>query len=632
MTRVVAGVFGRGAESAGPEVRRSLEDATGGLATESLALAWTGRSPVPGVRTVLVAGRVLNLRALAGELGGPPDNAEEIVALAYDRWGETMPSLLRGGFVVVVWDAATSSGLLAVDQLGVGGLFVHESAGRLSFATEVRHLLGLFLSRPALDQGSVVQWLADGYLARGATLYEGVRRLEGGHLVRLEAGRARTECYWTPRQTPPVRVDRSEAAAELGSALTRSVRARVAEDGPTGVQVSGGLDSSVVAAVASRLDPPVQDLRAYSLVHPEHPEIDESQPIEQVTSFLGLGSERVPMRGASALQVALEYQLAWQLPATSPMLAFTLPLLRRAAHDGVAVLLDGEGGDELLGCSAYLLADRLRRGDVRGAVSLARRIPGVGRDPTPGLLWTIVRRYGVKGAVPHASHRTMRKAFGARRYAPRWLTPQAATRYLALHDEWGWKKHAGPRWWSYLADLLTAGRERLGFYDVLRHRASLAGLESAHPLLEDLDLVELVLRLPPELAFDAELTRPLAREAVAGLLPDEVRLRPDKVDFSRLLIDALNGPDRALATRLLGAKDAELWAYAEPEKVGELLQRPLERRGTEWARLVARLATTEIWLRAQADASFPERLQEEYGTSLTDDGRAPRAGGHAVTS
>lgn len=633
MTRAIAGVFGRGAEPAGPEVRRSLgAEASGGLTGKAMALAWTGRSPAPGTRTVLVAGRVLNLSALAAELGGAGDDAEQIVSLAFDRWDEAMPTMLRGGFVVVVWDAAAGSGLLAVDQLGAGGLFLHESAGRLSFATDVRYLVRLLPSRPAPAYGSVVQRIADGYLARGATLYEGVRRLEGGHLVRLENGYARTACYWAPHEAPPIRISRSDAAAELASTLTRSVRARVAESGPTGVQVSGGLDSSVVAAIVSRLDPPVQDLRAYSLAHPDHPEIDESARIEQVTSFLGLRSERLPMSGASALTVALEFQLEWLLPATSPMLAFNLPLLRRAAHDGVGVLLDGEGGDELLGCSAYLLADRLRHGDVRGTISLARRIPGVGRDPALGLLWTVVRRYGLRGAAPHPLHRAMRRVLGANRYAPRWLRPPAAQRYLELHDEWAWKKRAGPRWWCYLADLLTAGRERLGFYDLLRHRASLAGLESAHPLLEDLDLVELILSLPPELAFDPELTRPLARDAVAGLLPDEIRLRPDKVDFSRLLIDALNGPDRALATRLLGAKDAELWAYAEPEKVGELLETPLTRRGTRWAQVVARLATTESWLRSQADPSFPQRLLEEQGTLLSGGGSASRAGGRAVTS
>ena len=296
-------------------------------------------------------------------------------------------------------------------------------------------------------------------------------------------------------------------------------------------------------------------------------------------------------------------------------MAFNLPLLRRAAGDGVAVLLDGEGGDELLGCSEYLVADRVRRGDLRSAVALARRLPGVGTRPSPGLLWAVLREFGLKGAAPHALHRVLRRALGARRYSPPWLRPATAARYLDLHDEWAWKELDGPRWWSYLADLLTAGRVRLGAYDLLRRRASVARLTNTHPLLENLDLVEFVLRLPPELALDPTLTRPLAREAVAGLLPEEIRLRSDKVDFSGLLIDALGGPDWRVVNRLLGTDDAELWAYVERAQARALLERPPERRTTEWARVVARLATTESWLRSQADPEFPRRVLEDASSA-----------------
>jgi asparagine synthase (glutamine-hydrolysing) len=604
------GVFGRGAGEASPDVRAALDSDTRALASESMALAWTGVEPVSTRRLVLVAGRLHNLPSLAAELGAPESDTEHMVSLAFDRWGEAALTKLRGSFVLVVWDAAADSGLLAVDQLGVGGLFVRESPGKLSFATEVRDLLRVLPRRPAPERAAVVQWVADGRLRRGETLYEGVRRVEGGTFVRLERGRAQTETYWTPRYVSPARLGRAEAAAELRSSLARSVRACVAEDGPVGVQVSGGLDSSIVAALARELEPPVRDLTAYSLVHPDHADIDESRLIDQVTSTLGLASERLPMRGASALSAALEFQLAWEVPTTTPMLAFNLPLLRRAAGDGVAVMLDGEGGDELLGCSEYLLADRVRRGDLRGAVSLARRLPGVGDDPGARFLWALVREFGIKGAMPHRLHRALRRAHGAKRYAPRWLTAPAAAAYVELRDAWSWKERNGPRWWSYHAELLTAAREHMGAFDLLRRRAALCRITNTHPLLDDLDLVELVLRLPPELALDPVLTRPLARDAVAGLLPDAVRLRPDKVDFSGLLIDALGGPDAALLRDLLGPTVGEIWAYVDQAQVHQLLDVPIERRSTEWARVVSRLATTECWLRSQGDPTLPQRLLE----------------------
>jgi asparagine synthase (glutamine-hydrolysing) len=616
----VAGIFGRGAGAAAADIRRSLGQSATREVAAPLALGWTGDVRAPGVRTLLLAGRVHNLDDLAADLGAKNDvEPGHVVAHAFDRWGEGALAKLRGGFVIVLWNPVSTRGLIAVDQLGVGGLFVHESGGRLSFSTELDHLVRLLARQPAPASRSVAQWLGDGYLARGDTLLEGVGRLEGGHLLRLANDRWEKVCYWAPRYVAPDQLPPSEAGAQLKAELMRSVRRRVATQGATGVLVSGGLDSSTVAALARGLDSAPTELRAYSLVYPDHPELDESALIDQVTRTLGLPSERMAIRGASALSSAFEFQLAWGLPPTTPMLAFNTSLLRRAAQDGIAVMLDGEGGDELFGCSEYLIADRLRRGDVRGAVRLAKRLPGVGHDPQTGLVWMLLREYGAKGAAPHVLHRTLRRVFGAKRYAPDWLKPAVARCYLEARDEWAWKQHAGPRWWAYLADLLTAWRERMGAHDLLRRRAALAGVESAHPLLDDLDVIELVLRLPPELGFDPELTRPLVRQAVSGLLPDEIRLRPDKIDFSPLLIEALSGRDWPLTVELLGASDAELRAYVEQSSVRRLLEVPADRRNVEWARLVARLATTESWLRSQADPEFPQRLLERLRPSLSDE-------------
>ena len=214
---------------------------------------------------------------------------------------------------------------------------------------------------------------------------------------------------------------------------------------------------------------------------------------------------------------------------------------------------------------------------MRGAIELARRLPDLGDSPSRGDLWALVREYGLKGAVPHALNRALTVLPGRRHYVQQLLQPQSSALYLDMCDSWAWKQLDGPRWWAFLADLVTSSRERTG-HDYFRHRAVLAGIENGHPLLDDLDLVELVLRLPPELAFDRELTRPVLRRAVTGVVPDEVRLRQDKVDFSVLVVDALNGPDRPIVEELLGAADAELFAYVVPEKVRSLLDTPLERR------------------------------------------------------
>lgn len=627
MERVFAGVFGRDAGVAGKGVGAALDvgpERTFG--SPELSLSWSGPTPVAGRRLVVLSGRVRNAAELASELEAPAEDDELVVSKAIDRWGQAALSRLRGSFALLAWDDESRSGLLAVDQLGAGGLFLHESNGALTFATEVRDLLRTLPKRPVPDTDSVTQWVADGQLARGTTLYEGVRRLEGGTVIHLTAGRWREESYWTPRFVAPAPIGREDAGAELRASLSRSVATCIGGAETVGVQVSGGLDSSLLAALTREVGP--SRVTAYSLVHPAHPEIDESAWIERVTSFLGLPGERIEVRGGSSLAAALEYQLTWELPAATAMLAFSAPLLHRAGTDDVGVLLDGEGGDELLGCSEYVVADRIRRLDIRGAIALARLLPGAGPDPGGRFLWALVREFGLRGAAPHAFHAGLRRVLGPQRYAPRWLERAAARTYVALHDDWAWKRLAGPPSWSYLADLLTAGRERIGVFDLLRRRAAQAGVRNVHPLLEDLDLVELVLRLPPALSLDPALTRPLAREAMAGSLPDDVRLRPDKVDFTPLVVDALGGPDRPLVETLLRTRDAEVLAYVRPDSLARLLDTPPGRRSSEWARVVARLATTECWLRSQGDPGLPRRLLEQVSGA----GRAPRAGDRGATA
>jgi asparagine synthase (glutamine-hydrolysing) len=558
---------------------------------------------------VVLAGSVRNLRSLAAELGADTCSDEQLLSLAFDRWGESSLTRLRGSFVVLSWNPASRTGFLATDQLGVGALFLHESDGKLWFASELRDLLRLLPRRPPPDDASVVQWLADGYLERGETLFQGVRRLEGGHLVRLDgdAYTWRKLPYWTPRYDAPERLTQGEASAMLRAELERAVGERLEEPSITALLVSGGLDSAAVAS-AARGTVPSARLRAYSLVFPDHPQADESERIQQLTDALGLPWVTTEAHVGSAMAASLEFQQVWEVPAASPTLDFYLPMLRRAADDGIGVALDGEGGDELFGCSPYLIADLVRRGDLRGARNLARRLPGVGDHPGSRLVWRLVSEFGLKGAAPHELHRVRRTVPGMPGRAPRWLTLRGATEYVQRQDRWAWKRRSGPRCWAYLVDLLTTWREQTGAHDFFRRRSVLAGLETRHPLLDDLGLISLVLRLPPELAFDPHLTRPLLRAALEGKLPDQIRLRPDKSEFSALLVGALSGPDRAIVSSLLRASDAASWEFVDPAWARGLLDVPLERRNFTWAQQVWRIATTECWLRSQEDEEFSLRV------------------------
>jgi asparagine synthase (glutamine-hydrolysing) len=150
-------------------------------------------------------------------------------------------------------------------------------------------------------------------------------------------------------------------------------------------------------------------------------------------------------------------------------------------------------------------------------------------------------------------------------------------------------------------------------YDHLRRRSALAGLATRHPIA-DVDLLETVLALPPELAFHPRHGRPLLREAVAGLLPDEVRLRAAKSDFNAPFHAGLAGPDLPLVRRLLGGRDARIGAYVDRAALARDLLGAVPAGGGElqdWGLYTWRLVTAEMWLRMQDGVQAQTALRQE---------------------
>jgi asparagine synthetase B (glutamine-hydrolysing) len=135
-------------------------------------------------------GTIYNRRELAIELGADPSHsAESLVARGFERWGEGLLPRLRGAFSLVVWSPGGERIVLASDQTGPGALFVHRSGDRLTFASEIRLLLGLLPRTPDPDEVALVRWLglANRYDLR--TMFEGVRRVGAGRRIVIERGR-----------------------------------------------------------------------------------------------------------------------------------------------------------------------------------------------------------------------------------------------------------------------------------------------------------------------------------------------------------------------------------------------------------------------------------------------------------
>ena len=300
-------------------------------------------------------------------------------------------------------------------------------------------------------------------------------------------------------------------------------------------------------------------MSSYSLVDPTGASADGSHHIDAVCDELGLRNTRLVADGGSVLGGALDFIRTWELPPRSRIGGLLLPLLQGAARDGVTIMLDGEGGDLLFDAPSELMGEH-------------RLLPQCGD--------------------------------GSRRLPP-WIRARDASRIVDSDGSTRWKSYDGPRWWARRAEALFCGQHALGLRDDVRRRGLMAGLSSRSPLL-DLDLVDFVLQMPPELAVDPLMGRQILREAMSGLLPGAVRLRRGNSYVSELTRRCLTGYDLALIRGLLGGLRAELRAFLDMTTVrSELVDvSPLEHpRGLGyWIRGAWALVTAECWLRHQAES------------------------------
>lgn len=618
MNRALAGVYDRNASgdgvAQGALLSRALEpDGTAQVMHDGpVAVAWTGPSDPPAATPetpfCLLDGHLYNIETLAEQAGLAPGQVPEyVLRAAYARWGEAMLEQLRGDFVVLIWDPRSGQLIVARDQVNARSLYVRMVGDHVLFASEVRNLLRLLQRRPGPDVASVAHWLRGNRIPPDRTLYEGIVRLEAGHFLQIVDGRPQLRRYWIPSRQPQLEGSRTELAERLRAQIVRAVERRCVS-GTTAVMLSGGLDSTALAAVGARcIDPGQAPVGTYSLTFPDDPASDETPQIDLTTARLGLPNTRIAVHASGILTGSLEYLTRWKLPPAAFTLSYWLPLARRGADDGVEIVLDGDNGDHLFGYSPWLAADTMLRGRLLAAVRLLGQTPELSSAPARVLLRDAYT-FAIKGSMPPALHRAIHRLRGPGAFVPPWLNDRIARTYYETFHPWDWKLAAEPRWWSDRVSTLMTDAFPAALYDHARRRATMAGLDRRHPLA-DLDLISFVHRLPPELAFDPTFNRPLFRESMAGLVPDQIRLQAQKMNLNTIFDDSL-AADLPVVRRLLLETNTELRAYVRPEALRELVGGSTipSAEGENLGYRTWRFAEVECWLRSQERPSFADEL------------------------
>ena len=361
----------------GPDSDGAYLDGRVGLAARRLAIIdlATGDQPISnenGRITVVQNGELYNYRELrlelerAGHRFSTSGDTEVLVHL-YEEHGERFAERLRGMFAVALWDAERGRLVLARDPYGIKPLYYRDVGGEIEFASELRAL-----PRGEIDLDALDAFLAFNSVPGPLTIFREVRKLQAGHVLTWENGRSEIARYARPAPVPADEVrddDEAELVEELRARLRDSVRAHLVSDVPVGVLLSGGVDSSVLAALAA--EEASEPLRTFSIGFEER-SFDELADARLVAERYGTQHRELVLRPDAALL----------LPALAD--AFDEPFADSSALPDVPRRAARRGGREgrALGRGRGRALRRLlhvRGRPARRARGLDRAVPPAGR-------------------------------------------------------------------------------------------------------------------------------------------------------------------------------------------------------------------------------------------------------------
>lgn len=545
----------------------------------------TGRQPMEyaGRFWVTFNGEIYNFKELRPQLlalghsfRGESDT--EVLLAAIAQWGID-DALMRivGMFALAVWDARDQVLHLARDRIGEKPLYLGEILGHLFFASELRAFRAISGFEPQISRTAANAYLRDGCVPGALSIYEGIYKLPPGHVVTVQVGRdqrlpigwpragngsslteIRPRSYWSCRDAATrgreSLIKDPRVAIEQGEELIRqSVREQMHADVPTGAFLSGGIDSSLVAAVMQHQSS--QPVRTFTVAF-DDPRYDESRHARAVADHLGTQHQEFSL---------CEREIVDQVPAivrhmdepTANGSFFPVYLISRLARTQVTVVLSGDGGDELFaGYNRYALApDAWRRS--RWIPSPLRRLfaeilSGGGSSGSPWLMSKVARFGSQVGSAD------------ARRKLAHILRSESFSEtYLRLTSWWAepsvLESNSEPpardwpdRFMDDLPSMLLADQINYLPDDNLAKvdRASMAtSLETRLPLL-DHRLVEFSWRLPPDQKLQRGTTKWLLREILDRYVPRSLIERP-KMGFSVPVDKWLREPLREWAGDML---------------------------------------------------------------------------------
>jgi asparagine synthase (glutamine-hydrolysing) len=455
-----------------------------------------------------------------------PDS--ELILHAYAEWGEQCAERLRGDFAFAIWDARRKTLFCARDHLGIKPFYYAQLNDLFIFS----NTLDCVRIHPAVSDELNDSAIADFLLAglncdSSTTTFRDIRRLPPAHSLTVTSQTGRVERYWSPPIDGCIRYKKDEDYVEHFRLLLRAAVGDRLRTDRAGILLSGGLDSSAVAATAREISgTSAVDLRAFTITYDSLFPDPARAHAGEVASFLRIPHRCLPMDDLQLFERWDDAELNWPEPVDDPFFAGLFDEFAAFAEHG-RVALSGEGIDNLMDFEMWPYARHLLRNQEWRQLW----------NDVPRYLW--LRPFPWRGIA-----RRIRRVFGQDAYMPkfpRWLAPDFARRTSAQER---WRECGAVR--AFPAHpIVPRAHESLSMpqwcrmFELTDPGLSRFPVEVRYPFL-DLRIVEFVLAIPP---FPWAFQKKLLREAIAGRLPESVRTRPKQPLAAEPLTEMLARPE-----------------------------------------------------------------------------------------
>lgn len=538
----------------------------------------------------------------------------EVLLAACEAWGfDEAIRRCNGMFAIALWDGHARELVLARDRMGEKPLYYGWRRGDFLFGSELKALEACPGFEPTVDTSAVSAYLRFGYVPAPLSIYADIYKLEPGEIIRFNPSRrrdgVRKQHYWRVPFPAPRSMDVRSAVDQLHDILKRAVRSRMHADVPLGAFLSGGIDSSTVAALMQ--DAGAGRVRTYSIGF-EDEQYNEAKHAAAIAKVLGTQHEELYVTAQDALDVVPHLPSLYDEPFADSSQIPT-HLLCRLTRQHVTVALSGDGGDELFGGYVRYMEARRLQGLYNTVPRPARRLMAAGLSGFAGPLWDRACALGPRelrvalssdrlgklaGIVELRGYREMYDRMMSHWHDPKlpgptlpgWPTPLDDSALASLIDE--------PVSWSmYLDSIMYLPDDILVKVD----RASMAvSLETRVPFL-DHRVVEFAAQLPRSLKIRRRQGKWILRQVLYRYVDRKLLERP-KQGFAIPVASWLRGPLRGWAEDLLSRAALSESGLLDPVPIRKAWEAHLTGRENHHYRLWI-ILMLQSWLRRARPSS-----------------------------